>query len=198
MSNLSKKPPLEHLFPCRNSQCPKPGGFTTERGLHIHYGKSLHYGAHAAACQAYIRPNNIIHSHPSPSRPWDIADDNDTSVACVAHSSVPTSNNIVDEETDVDKVDSTQKTNQFGIKCTAEHFTQIKLLKILNDVAAPHFLYQDILYLFCPQRLEQSSQVKCLEKWLQLKPCHPEMVKLVSPGPPAMQAIQVTQFSFTN
>jgi hypothetical protein len=67
--------------------------------------------------------------------------------------------------------------NQFGIKYTAEQFTETKLLKILNDVGAPHFLYQDILswaleakrnkkYLFCPQRLERSSQVEYLEKWL--------------------------------
>jgi hypothetical protein len=165
---------------CCNSQCPKPGGFTTGRGLHIHHGKSLHCGAHdAAACQAYIRCNNIVRSHPSPSQPnhgtfptqpWDIANDDDTSVACVTHSSsVPTSNNTVDEETYVDKVDSAQKTNQSSIqKYTAEPFSETKLLKILNDAAAPHFMYQDILfwaseakrnnYSFCPQRLEQFSQ----------------------------------------
>ncbi len=71
MSNPSKKPRLEHLFRCRNSHCPKPGGFTTEKGLRIHYGKSPHCGAHAAACQAYIRRNNIIRPHPSPNQPWD-------------------------------------------------------------------------------------------------------------------------------
>jgi hypothetical protein len=36
-----------------------------------------------------------------------------------------------------------------------------------------------------------------LEKWLHLAPCCPEMVKLVLPGP-AMEAIQVTRFNFTN
>jgi hypothetical protein len=59
MSNLAKNPRIEHHFHCRNSQCPKPGGFTTERGLRIHYGKSLHCGAHAAACKAFVRRNNI-------------------------------------------------------------------------------------------------------------------------------------------
>jgi hypothetical protein len=52
-------------------------------------------------------------------------------------------------------------------------------------------------YSFCPQRLERSSQVKYLEKWLHLAPCCPETVKLVLPGP-AMEAIQVTRFNFTN
>jgi hypothetical protein len=198
MSNTAKKPCLEHLFHCRNSWCPKPGGFTTERGLHIHY-MSLHCGAHAVACLAYIKCNNTVCSQPSLSQPWDIAGD-DTSVALVAISSVPTPNNTVVEKKDVDKDVSSHKTNQFGITHTAER------AKLLN-AAAPHFLYQDILawaleaqrnqYSFCPQRLERSSQVEYLEKWLHLKPCRPETLKLVLPGP-TLQAIQVSWFNFTN
>jgi hypothetical protein len=52
-------------------------------------------------------------------------------------------------------------------------------------------------YSFCPQRLEQPSQVKYLKKWLHLKPCCPETAKLVLPGP-EIQAIQVTRFNFAN
>jgi hypothetical protein len=176
MSNLAKTPRLKHLFRCCNSPCPKPGGFTTERGLHIHYGKSLQCGAHAAACQAYIKRNNIVQPHPSPDQPWDFGNDDATSVARIANSWVlPTFNNdTVDVETDVDEDNSSQNTYQFGIKYTAAQFTETKLLKILNDAAVPHFLYHDILswaseakrnqYSFCPQRLERSSQVKYLEK----------------------------------
>ena len=110
MLNLAKKKRLEHLFRCRNSRCPKPGGFTTERGLRIHYGKSLPCGAHALACQAYIRRNNIVQPHPSHNQPWDFGNDDGTSVAHVAHSSVPTFNSTVDEERDIDKDDSTEST----------------------------------------------------------------------------------------
>jgi hypothetical protein len=145
MSNLAKKTHLEHLFCCRNSRCPKPGGFTTERGLRIYYGKSLHCGAHALACQAYIRRNNIVRPHPSQNQPWDFGNDDETGVAHVAHSSVATFNNTVDVETDVDKDDSAQNTYQFGIKYTTAQFSETKLLKILNDAAVPHFLYHDIL-----------------------------------------------------
>jgi hypothetical protein len=193
MSNPSKKPRLEHFFHCRNSHCPKPGGFTTEKGLHIHYGKSPHCGAHAAACQAYIRRNSIVRSPSSPSQPWDIANNDDSSFDRVANSSVPPSNTPVVEQTGLVQVESSQTTNQFGIKFTVEQFTETKLLKILNDAAAPHFLYQNILnwaseakrnkYSFCPTRLERSFQVKYLEKWLHLKPCRPETVKLLLPGP---------------
>jgi hypothetical protein len=102
-------------------------------------------------------------------------------------------NNTVDVETDVDKDYSAQNTKQFGIQYTAAQFTETKLLKILNDAAAPHFLYHDILswapeakhnlYAFCPERLERSAQVKYMEKWLHLEPCRPEMVKRILPGP---------------
>jgi hypothetical protein len=108
-------------------------------------------------------------------QPWDI-DDGDTSIACLANCSVRTSNNAVFEETGVDRIECNQKTNQFGIKYTTEQSIETKLLKNLNDAAPLHFLYQDILawaseakhnkYAFCPQRLQRSSQVKYLEKWL--------------------------------
>jgi O-glycosyl hydrolase len=52
---------------------------------------------------------------------------------------------------DTDEDNSVQNTNRFGIKYTAEQFTETKLLKILNDVAAPHFLYQDILSWASPE-----------------------------------------------
>jgi hypothetical protein len=110
MSNLAKKPCLEDVFQCCNSSCPKPGGFTTEKGLHINYGKSLHCGAHTAACQAYIRRNFTIHSQPSLSQPWDLAD-NETSAALVAIYNVPPFNNTVVEETDVAKNGPAHKTN---------------------------------------------------------------------------------------
>jgi hypothetical protein len=136
-----------------------------------------------------------------------LGNDDETSVAHVAHSSVPTFNNTVDVETDVNKDDSAENTYQFGIKYTTAQFSETKLLNIQNDAAVPHFLYHDILswaleakrnqYSFYPQRLERSSQVKYLEKWLHLAPCCPETVKLILPGP-AMAAILVTRFNFTN
>ncbi len=112
MSNLAKKPRLQHLFRCRNSRCPKPGGFTTERGLRIHYGKSLHCGAHAAACQAYIKRNNIVRPHPSPNQPWDFGNDDATSGARIANSWVfPTFNtDTVDVATDVEADTSSPNT----------------------------------------------------------------------------------------
>ena len=191
MSNPSKKPRLEHLFRCRNSHCPKPGGLLWQ------------VSSLWCTCSCV----SSLCSPPSSSQPWDIANDDESSVASVANSSVPPSNTPVEEQTALVHVESTPTIKQFGIKYTAEQFTETKLLKILNDAAAPHFLYQDILnwaseakcnkYSFCPTRLERSSQVKYLEKWLHLKPCRPETVKLLLPGP-ALQTIQVTRFNFTN
>jgi hypothetical protein len=83
--------------------------FTTEKGLHIHYGKSPHCGAHAAACQAYIRCNSIVRSPSSPSQPWDIANGNDSSVDFVANSTVPPSNTPVVEQTGLVQVESSDE-----------------------------------------------------------------------------------------
>ena len=131
----------------------------------------------------------------------DVADE-DTSFACADNYSLVPANTTATEDTIIDTIEVAQMTNQCGIKYTTEQFTETKLLKILNNAAAPHFLYQDILawvteakrnqYSFRHQRLKRSSQVKYLEKWLHLKPCRPETVQLILPGP-AMQAIQVTR-----
>jgi hypothetical protein len=142
MSNAAKKPRLEHLFHYRNMQCSKR--FTSEQGLHIPCGMSSQRAA----------------------QPWDI-DDKDTNIACVANTSVAAHNNSVLKETGINRIKSDQKANQFGIRYTTEQFAETKLLKILNNTAAPHLLYQDILawaseakrikYSFCPQRLGPSS-----------------------------------------
>ena len=208
MSNPAKKTRLEHQFQCLNTHCPKPGGFNSKRGLHIHYGKSVHCAAHAAACQDLIQQNIQARPPLSASQTWDVDDEDTTSFVCLDNSSPPTANDSVIVETlAVNTFESNQSSNCLGIKYTTEQFTETKLLKILNDAAAPHFLYQDILswaeeakrnqYSFRPERLERSAQVKYLEKWLHLQPCRPETVKLVLPGP-SMQAIQVTRFNFTN
>ena len=63
---------------------------------------------------------------------------------------------------------------RYGISFTASEFVETKLLKMLNDAHAPHFLYQDILnwakeakllqYDFCPRRSTCKAQIKHIEK----------------------------------
>jgi hypothetical protein len=57
-------------------------------------------------------------SHPSLLQPWDHADDEHTSVACVANSSIATANNtaLLHKDKGNDKIESNQNTNQLGIK----------------------------------------------------------------------------------
>jgi hypothetical protein len=211
MSNLAKKRRRECVFLCRNSDCPKPGGFTSQKGLNIHYGMSPHCALHAATPPTRMQRNVVDSPSLSLLQPCDFDDDN--SIPTVAH---PVANQITNTNTTTSTTvgasttmhpASNQHANQYGIKYTTEQFTETKLLKILNDAAAPHFLYQDILtwakearrndYSFSPQRLERTAQVKYLEKWLHLESCRPETVRLTLPGP-SMQTISVTRFNFTN
>ncbi len=132
MSNPAKKPRLEYPFRCLNTHCPKPGGFNSKRGLHIHYGKSVHCAAHAAACRDINQRNSQARPPTSVSEPWDV-DDADTSVVCFDNSSLPTVDSSVVATLAVDTIDGNQPSNRLGIKYTAEQFTETKLLKILND-----------------------------------------------------------------
>ena len=83
-------------------------------------------------------------------------------------------------------------------------FMETKLLKLLNDVNAPHSLYQNVMnwaseakkdgYEFRSGRTTRAAQVKHLEKWLGLKYCRPETKMLCLPGD--MLFVPVTSFDF--
>jgi hypothetical protein len=65
---------------------------------------------------------------------------------------------------------------RFGIRFTTAQFHETKLLKLLNDANAPHYLYKKLInwgraaehdnYNFNPTRSSRNAQVKHLEKWL--------------------------------
>ena len=106
------------------------------------------------------------------SHPWDTSDDD--------------SEDSVDEQTEdsnsVAEVDLPPDpgTNLacYGVTFTNSDFMETKLLKILNDAQAPHFLYQDLLnwakeakqsnYDFLPKRSTRKAQILHIEKWLSL------------------------------
>jgi hypothetical protein len=63
---------------------------------------------------------------------------------------------------------------RFGIGFTTKQYHEIKLLKILSDANAPHYLYKEVMnwgsascldnYHFNPTRSSRKAQVKYLEK----------------------------------
>jgi hypothetical protein len=60
MSNAAKKPRLEPLFCCRNTQCPKSHGFASEQGLHIHYVNPLYIVLHIFLTYLVGLPSNSL------------------------------------------------------------------------------------------------------------------------------------------
>jgi hypothetical protein len=88
MSNLEKKTRLEHLFRCCNSLCPNLVGLLLREDSTFTMASPFIVVHIAAACQAYIRPIVIVRYHPSPTQPREIANNDGTSVAPVAHSLV--------------------------------------------------------------------------------------------------------------
>ena len=96
---------------------------------------------------------------------------------------------------------------RFGIRFTTAQFHETKLLKILSDANASHYLYKEIMewgraaehdnYNFNPTRSSRNAQVKYLEKWLQCQKSRPQQVPTTLPGP-VPQVVQTTCFNFTN
>ena len=132
--------------------------------------------------------------------PWDTSDDD--------------SDDSVDDQTEVlNSVvevalppDPGTNLKCHGVSFTNSDFIETKLLKILNDAHAPHFLYQDLLnwakeakqsnYDFLPKRSTRKAQILHIEKWQQLQHCRPETIQLTLPGDG--KVIPVTRFPFVN
>jgi hypothetical protein len=121
---LPKSLILNTHFVVTTRTVPKFSGFHSERGLHIHYGKSLHYVARAVACHAHYQHNILAPLSLSPSQLWDI-DDADTSIAGVVNQSVATRTDGELEDICMDKNETNQLMHQIGIKHTSmEKFTE--------------------------------------------------------------------------
>jgi hypothetical protein len=85
--------------------------------------------------------------------------------------------------------------------------TNLRLLKILCDANAPHYLYKEVMnrgsvthldnYHFNPTRSSRKAQVKHLKKWLRCQYSRPQQIPTPLPGP-FPQAVQTTTFNSTN
>jgi hypothetical protein len=82
---------------------------------------------------------------------------------------------------------------RLSIRFTTAQFHEAKLLKLLSDANAPHYLYKQVIewgraakndnYNFNPTRSLRNAQVKHLEKWLQCQKSRPQQVPMILPGP---------------
>ena len=95
---------------------------------------------------------------------------------------------------------------RFGIRFTTEQYHETKLLKILSDANASHYLYKDVMewgraarhdnYNFNPTRSSRNAQVKYLETWLQCQHSRPQQIPTPLSGP-LQQVVHTTTFNFT-
>jgi hypothetical protein len=96
---------------------------------------------------------------------------------------------------------------RFGIRFTTEQYHKTKLLNILSDANAAHYLYKEVMnwgsaerldnYHFNPTRSSRKAQVKYIEKWLQCQYSCPQQIPTPLPGP-FPQVVQTITFNFTN
>ena len=208
----TKKPCLQHAFECPNIICNK--SFKSLNGLHIHFGKSLPCARFQTSnkqrqAKAIVPSISVELPDASSEYPWDDDEsldqlDEDV-IQNVAHD-----NNGAGEPNNQAR-SSFESPNdavmRFGIRFTTEQYHETKLLKILGDANASHYLYKDIIewgraaqhdnYNFNPQRSSRNAQVKYLEKWLRCQNSRPKQIPTQLPGP-LDQVVQTTCFNFTN
>ena len=90
---------------------------------------------------------------------------------------------------------------------TQSRQTEIFLLKLLTEMEAPLYAFEEIMkwarkaftegYQFLPRQTTYRSQIDKLETWMDMKNQRPEEVVVALPGVHADDSIKVTRFDFT-
>ena len=127
---------------------------------------------------------------------------------------LPDNNDDIDAITQTDSINMFQTNHNHQQACsnpyTSAQLHETKLLKILDDIQAPHFVYKQILhwaqkaysdnYNFMPERKSRKAQINYLKNWTNFpEACTPKLVQVelsTTPGQPA-QTIDITVFNFT-
>ena len=215
----SKKPCVEHAFSCLNPYCGM--SFVTEAGRNIHMGKApecflfaLSHNNKAKSTQSMLKTPPVYHEQAVSFYPWDDDDDdeneNDNKLLDQQYEE-GSNNQLAANEPNLPDGTYSESAHEasmrFGIRFTKEQYHETKLLKLLSNANAPHYLYKDIIewgqsaqldtYDFDPQRSTRNGQIKYLEKWLKLQNSRPQELLTTLPGP-LEQSVQTTCFNFTN
>jgi hypothetical protein len=150
--------------------------------------------------------------------PWDCLQPWDSDSASAKYSSDASTNESIsvinEENTVVDEANTAVSDAKHvpnsgttdGLCFTRSDHVKTKLLKLLDDAHAPHFLYKDVLnwareanemkYEFRPARTTRHAQINYIEKLAQLQHCRPETIQLKLPGDDVV--VPVTRFPFVN
>ena len=136
--------------------------------------------------------------------PWDSTSDDESTSDEESTSDKPGD----DEESKSDKPadNVSELVTPDGLCFSTPDFVETKLLKLMGDAHAPHFLYQYVLnwakeskqagYDFRPKRTTRRAQIKHIEKLAGLQYCRPETFRLTLPGDGVV--VPVTRFPFIN
>ena len=200
--------------------------FKSPCGLNIHIGKSeactlfmLSSQSKPGTTKSVLKAPPVNHPDTSSQYPWDDDDDDDDDLIGQEFDEGADDsfdNNTNDNSNDNNLPNEPRGTSietphkaalDFGIRFTKAQYHETKLLKLLSDANAPHFLYKDILnwaqaakrdnYDFIPERSSRNGQIKYLEKWMHMQDSRPKQFLTALPGP-GDQTVETTCFNFTD
>ena len=147
----SKKPCLQHAFSCPTPGCNKSSKSLI--GLRIHFSKSPKC-ARFQTSQSRRKATPVVQLPPvalqdeSTDYPWDDEDSPDE-LDEAAIGNIAASTTILEEPPTHAAGTYSESTNdsalRFGIRFTTEQYHETKLLKILSDANASHYLYKELM-----------------------------------------------------
>jgi hypothetical protein len=215
-----------HPYQCPNAMCTKV--FSSQRGLRLHYhhAKNLfcnpnpHYQTTAEEAICFDLPplssNEDIEEDESQQEPdGEEPEYDDLSIPVWSDgASVDDDSQTAEDDITLNGVSvpgssssaGTRKSNGFGLSFTDAQRVETKLLKMLNDIQAPKYMYSSILkwareahtlgYNFIPRHTTKDSLVNSLQSQLHLDHFRPERVRIKLPGDGL--EVEVTRFDFVS
>jgi hypothetical protein len=209
----SKKTCFQHAFSCPTPGCNKSSKSII--GLRIHFSKSpkctWFQTSKSHKKVTPVIPTALPVALQDPiDYPWDDEDSLDELGEDAVGNDVASTNGFKAPPAHPAGIYSESMNNsalRFGIHFTTEQYRKTKLLKILSDAKASHYLYKEVMdwgsaahldnYNFNPTRSCRNAQVKYLENRLQCQHSRPHQIPTRLPAP-LQQVVQTTTFNFTN
>jgi len=194
----AKRPKLVYAFCCSNKRCGK--SFKTVKGLRMHLEKS-------STCKLDLAQSLLV---PNNDQERILVDDDSTDASDINLG--PTMDDANSDE-DGDMISVVEEevlpsTLRYGMQHTTEQYYEVKLLKILNDAHAQHYLFEQIMtwareafvndYTFVPKQKNRDTYIQTLTDILKLKAQHPVQVPICLPamGGVAETQINLVRFQF--
>ena len=217
--SVAKKPPKPFAVYCPNPACMK--GFDKASKLQKHLAMSTHCGMYMSqlwfkqqlVTEAPTKTQEIVDDRkPSPfpqqeaASPFEEMESNEDDIVVQEDQDQNTDSSLSSSESVVMDSGPTPNQDHQQLVFTKAMVFETKLLKILDDIQAPHYVFQQIMdwskeaslskYNFKPQLKTRNAFINQLKRTIRFPPeCEPKLIAVELDGPFPV-TVDVTVFDF--